>query len=208
MSEPSHSTTEHLLKRSNEGDQSAFSLLIERHVPRLLLYLKRKLAGCESSDWSEEDACQVVCARAWELLPRFTSRGPGSFYRWLSTLARHVVNDRLKYLEANGRGEACHLESVESGALRIPLDSTVSVASIAAGREMVRRLEDALESLLPVEREVLSKYYLEGSSLAEVASQLGIPKTTAWARLRKSLLEVRKRLESATKGLPELGRNE
>jgi RNA polymerase sigma-70 factor (ECF subfamily) len=70
-----------------------------------------------------------------------------------------------------------------------PLAADVDIGTLAAEADTVDSeadlvlLEAALEALPPVEREVLTLFYLQDLSLAELAETLGVPVGTVKSRL-------------------------
>jgi RNA polymerase sigma-70 factor, ECF subfamily len=178
------------------GNPAAYEELIGRVSVRLLLHIRRLGGQRLKADCDAEDILQTVLARAWLLLPEFEVReGSGDFYRWLARMAENVIGDRVRYLAAKGRGGVRHLESESAGASgREPFDTVTSIASLAARREEVDALERAVSELEPRLRESVTLHYLEGLSLSEVASQVGMSKNAAWKRLRAALQELRVRM--------------
>jgi RNA polymerase sigma factor (sigma-70 family) len=155
-----------------------------------------------NADCDAEDILQTVLARGWTLLPGFEVRdGMGDFYRWLARMAENVVGDRVRYLAAKGRGDVRHLESEPAGANgREPFDTATSIGSLAARREEVDALERALSALDPHLRESVTLHYLEGLSLSEVATRIGMSKNAAWKRLRAALQDLRARMPRSSAG--------
>ncbi|MEW6747518.1 MAG: RNA polymerase sigma factor [Planctomycetota bacterium] len=193
--EARHDDTLQLIELSGKGDQTAFQRLLEHHAWRLMMLVRRKGGRALAADCDAEDILQQVFSRSWMLLPKYHYEGPGSFYRWLATLAIHAIHDRLRYLDAKGRGDVRHLESLADGnseSSLAPLDQATTAATLAANRERANRLGDALDKL-PLElREVVERHVLEGSSFAEVAESLGICKTAVFERLGRGLRLLRR----------------
>jgi RNA polymerase sigma factor (sigma-70 family) len=185
--------TPDLLGRAKAGDPVAYEGLIGRISVRLLLHIRRLGGRRLQADFDAEDVLQTVLARAWGLLPDFEVRdGSGDFYRWMARMAENVVGDRVRYLEAKGRGGVRHLESEWTGSnAREPFDTRTSIGRLAARREEVDLMERVLSELAPALRESVTLHYLEGLSLSEVAARIGTSKNAAWKRLRAALQALR-----------------
>lgn len=186
---------EDLLNRARAGDPAAFGELVDKVAVRLLGFLRRSAGRSAAPDADEEDLFQTVLAHAWRLLPGFEDRGPESFYRWLVTIAKHSINDRLKYLDAKGRG-AMHTVGGDDGAWSQIADSLTSVSRCAMRRESWERVARALDTLDAKHSVVVTLHLLEGLSLAEIGASLGITKNAVWERLHHGLAGLRERLGS------------
>jgi RNA polymerase sigma-70 factor (ECF subfamily) len=65
----------------------------------------------------------------------------------------------------------------------------------AAPDHDLERVRDGLAALGPDQRNLLRSYYLESRSVAEIASELGIPEGTVKSRLHTARNQLRLRLE-------------
>jgi RNA polymerase sigma-70 factor (ECF subfamily) len=81
-------------------------------------------------------------------------------------------------------------------------DSTPSEAAIRSERK--RRLEDALNSMDPLDREVLALRHFEHLSNAETAHVLGLGSSAASKRYLRALQRLREILASMPGGLGEI----
>src|SRR3954468_898313 len=76
---------EELMRRTQNGDKQAFSLLYERYSQSVLSYLYRMLGSVEDV----ESIGQEVFLRAFRFAP--TYRYPQKFSTWLFTIARNLA---------------------------------------------------------------------------------------------------------------------
>src|SRR5437868_230835 len=76
---------EELMRRTQAGDKSAFSLLYERYSASVLSYLYRMLGSVEDV----ESIGQEVFLRAFRFAP--TYRYPQKFSTWLFTITRNLA---------------------------------------------------------------------------------------------------------------------
>ena len=76
---------EDLMRRTQQGDKQAFSLLYERYSASVLSYLYRMLGNLEDV----ESIGQEVFLRAFRFAP--TYRYPQKFSTWLFTITRNLA---------------------------------------------------------------------------------------------------------------------
>ena len=86
-----------LLERARNGDREALSRAFEKYRRRLAVLIHFKLGPRARSFAEVEDLVQETCLRAFRDIDRFTYQSPGSFLRWLSAIADHVIVDRVRY---------------------------------------------------------------------------------------------------------------
>jgi RNA polymerase sigma-70 factor, ECF subfamily len=199
--------TAELHRRIKSGDESALVELYARRRDRLKrmvkLRLDRRLQGrIDPSDVLQEASIDVV-QRAREYL---ASPSMPAFL-WL----RFLTGQRLLALHRRHLGSKMRdvgMEvSLQHGAL--PQASSVSLAAMLLGRltsptraaqraELQRRLQDALNAMDPLDREIITLRHFEELSNNDTAHVLGIGKTAASNRYIRAL----KRLKDALAGLP------
>ena len=142
-----------LVARVRGGDETAFEVLYERHVPGVLAFCRHMLGGREEG----EDAVQQAFVSAHRDLLR--GERDVNFKPWLYTIAR---NRCLSILRA--RRETARVES------EIP---TVGLSKQVEQRADLRELLTDLHDLPPDQRAALVLTELEDLSQAEVAEVLG-----------------------------------
>src|SRR4051812_10723278 len=86
-----------LLERAKVGDERALSQAFEKYRRRLavLVYFKLSTSAREFSE--VEDLVQETLLRGFRDLGDFSYQSPGGFLRWLSSIADHVIIDRVRY---------------------------------------------------------------------------------------------------------------
>jgi RNA polymerase sigma-70 factor (ECF subfamily) len=197
-----------LLRRAAAGDEQAVNDLFARHRDRLRamvrLRLNRRLLGRVDPSDVLQDAFLEVSKHFAEY-----ARDPKlPFFLWL----RHITGQKLiavhrQHLGAQAR-DADREVSLYRGAL--PQASSASLAAQLLGRftsasraavraELQVRVQEALNGMDPIDREVLSLRHFEMLSNAEVAEVLGIRKSAASNRYVRAL----GRLKDALSGLEE-----
>ena len=76
-----------LVRRCQDGDETAFAELYSRYHRRLFHFCYRRLHQTQEA----EDASQEAFARAWRAMPRFA--GERRFYPWLTVIAGNICTD-------------------------------------------------------------------------------------------------------------------
>src|SRR5437016_5461025 len=180
-----------LIERARAGDRDAVNEIFARYRDRLRrmvdLRLDRRLqARIDASDVVQEAYVDVV-SRLEEYLrdPRLP------LFLWL----RLVVGDRLTKLHRHHLGTRMRDAGLEVSLYRraLPAASSAALAAQLLGKhtsptqaavraERILRLQEALNTLEPMDREVLSLRHFEELSLAETAQALEIGESAAAKR--------------------------
>jgi RNA polymerase sigma-70 factor (ECF subfamily) len=204
MSVPSEDVDD-LVRRAEAGDPAALAELFQRHGDRLRrmvrLRLDRRLQGrVDPSDVLQEAQIDVL-QRAGEYAANPTMPP----YLWLRYLtAQRLMALHRQHLGAQMR-DAGQEVSLYRGAL--PEATSVSLAALLLGRltsptraaqraEMKLRLQEVLNGMDPIDREVLTLRHFEELSNSETAQVLGIGKTAACNRYLRALKRLKEILSS------------
>jgi len=162
-----------LLEKARAGDQQALSCAFEKYQRRLAVLVHFKLSP-QARRFSEvEDIVQETLLRAYRDLDRFSYQSPGSFLRWLSSIADHVIVDRVRYQGRERRaGEEVPFRSQSNPLGPEPADSNTP-SRLFAQQEAIERLLDQLNALPDDYRQAILMAKIEGLSTAEMAERLG-----------------------------------
>ena len=172
-----------LVARAQAGDLSAFDTLVRRHIVRLTVVARALLQNSADAD----DVVQDAFVKAFTQLHALdVSRG--GFGRWIT---RIVTNTGLNALKARRvrLAEPVHLIS--------DLRSTdLQPDELAERGEFRRRFRDALDTLSPRQRVIVTLYEVEGVPTDVIAEQLEMqPETVRW-HLHKARGILRKALSA------------
>jgi RNA polymerase sigma-70 factor (ECF subfamily) len=207
---PEDSETTLLIEQAVRGDQQALSKLLGRHRDRLrrmvALRLDRRLQGRVDPS----DIIQEACVDAARRLPEFHQNPTIPFFLWLRLLTgQRLVDEHRKHLGAAARDAGREislyrgaLPETSSAALAAHLLGRASTPSQAAIRaEQKIRLQEALNILEPIDREVLLLRHFEELSNGEAAAVLGLDKSAASKRYARALIRIKDVLSSLPGGL-------
>ena len=188
------------LRRAAEGDTSALGAVFSQHCPRLRrmvqLRLDRRLQGrIDPSDVLQEAYLEI--ARS---LADYLKNPDIPFYLWV----RFITSRKLQALHRHHLGtqgrDAGREVSLHRGGL--PQASSVSLAEQLLGRyatpspaavkaELQIRIQEALNGMDPIDREVLALRHFEELSNAETAQVLGIGEAAASHRFVRALRRLK-----------------
>jgi RNA polymerase sigma-70 factor (ECF subfamily) len=193
--------TAELLQRAGCGDTEALARLWTQHHDRLRrmvqLRLDRRLYGrLDASDVLQEAYVEVARALADYL------RNPAvPFFLWL----RFITGRKLQALHRRHLGTKARNAGREVSLYRgaLPQASSASLASLLLGHcttpsqaamraELQLRVQEALNSMEAIDREVLALRHFEQLSNAEAAEVLGISEQAASNRYVRALQRLKK----------------
>src|SRR5437764_5511289 len=193
-----------LLRRAAGGDEAACAELFSRYRDRLKrmvhLRLSRRLAGrVDDSDVVQEAYLEV--ARRLDEYIREPSLPSFLWLRQLTALKLAEVHRRHlgTQLRDADREVTLHrggLPLADSFSLAAQLLGTLTTPSQAAIKAETRLLvQEALNSMDPIDREVLALKHFEQLSTAEIAEVLGLSKAGAGSRYLRAIKRLRAILE-------------
>jgi RNA polymerase sigma-70 factor (ECF subfamily) len=165
-----------LVLRTRGGDESAFGELIRRYQKTVYRIAFRMLRNAEQA----EDVTQITFVKAFRSLHRFREELP--FHPWLYRIA---VNASLTQIERRKRERQVELESVPEKILPRPAHEE-SPLEETARKDLLARVEGALEKIPPDQKAVFLLRVVEGLSYEEIAQALDIPKGTVMSRLSRA----------------------
>jgi RNA polymerase sigma-70 factor (ECF subfamily) len=194
-----------LLKQAKAGDQQALAALFDRYRERLhkmvRLRLDRRLSGRIDTSDVLQDAYLDVARRFSE----YVAAPNVPFFIWLRSLTgQRLVDIHRHHLGAEMRAAGREV-SLHRGAL--PAASSISLAQqLLAGltsptqaairEELQLRLQEALNSMDPVDREVVVLRHFEELTNVETAEILGIEPPAASKRYIRALRRLKAILDA------------
>jgi RNA polymerase sigma-70 factor (ECF subfamily) len=200
-SSPANSSgdTDLLLQKAAQGDQQSWGALLERSRDRLrrmvALRLDRRLQG----RIDPSDVLQEAYLEASARLAEYVQNPTMPFFLWLRFLTSQKLLGLHRHHLADKRDPAREI-SLYRGAL--PVTSSAALAAKLLGRltrpseaairaEMKIRLQEALNSMDPIDREVLALRHFEQLNTAETAEVLGITEEAAKKRHVRAIKRLR-----------------
>jgi len=163
MTQPDHDVE--LVNRCLKGDKRAFGALVEKYQ-KVLFNVALKIVR-DADDAA--DITQTVFVRAYEKLDRYNPK-----YKFYSWIYRMTVNAALNFAKRHSR-----LTPLETHTI----PSRMNPAEDFAGAELSERLDDAMFTLPPEDRALLSLKYTAELSYRDIAYVFEIPEKTVKSRL-------------------------
>jgi RNA polymerase sigma-70 factor, ECF subfamily len=210
---PDKSETPKLIEQVLRGDQRALGELLGRHRERLRRMVALRLDWRLRGRVDPSDVLQEACLDAARRLPEYHTNPTMPFFLWLRFLVgQRLLDEHRKHLGAAARDAGREI-SLYRGAL--PETSSTALAAHLLGRlttpsqaairaERKIRLQEALNSLDPIDREVLALRHFEELSNGETAAVLGLDKSAASKRYARALIRLKEILASMPGGLNEV----
>lgn len=181
-----------LVTASKNGDQDAFSLLVQRYQRRVFNLVFRMLQHYEEAS----EVTQEAFLAAWQGLPSF--RGDARFSTWLYRIA---YNCALKQLETRKRDKALHTALQAEQTLEVD-DPKGSLLELLDKQEMV---QEQLSQLPPKYRIVLVLRHLQDMTYEEMAEVLTMPIGTIKTHLFRARNLLKERLQAFEYGRKQKG---
>jgi RNA polymerase sigma-70 factor (ECF subfamily) len=158
-----------LVAQAKSGDVGAFKALVIRYQ-RKVYAVALGIVKDPDMAW---DVAQEAFVRVHRHLPEF--KGDSTFSTWVYRIGSHLAIDAVRN------------EGILSSSLgQDPAENLLR-------RELAGRMQEALDTLPAIHREILVLRELEGLSYEELAARLGIQKGTVMSRL----FHARKKMQAA-----------
>lgn len=206
------SDTVRLIELVRAGDAQAFGDLLARHRSRLRRMVEMRMDWRLQARLEASDVIQEAFLEATTRLEEYLRNPALPLFLWL----RLIVGERLTRLHRHHLDVKMRDASREVSIYReaLPAASSAALAAKLLGKhtsptqaairaERMLRLQEALNALDPIDREVLSLRHFEELSRAETAKVLGIAEGTAAKRYIRALKRLKDILTALPGGLEE-----
>jgi RNA polymerase sigma-70 factor (ECF subfamily) len=198
-------TEDDLLRRAKDGDAGARAALFERHRDRLRAMVRLRLDRRLSGRVDPSDVLQEAFLDYARRFDEYAAAPAAPFFVWLRGLAgQRLVDVHRQHLGARARDAGLEV-SLYRGAL--PQASSASLAQHLLGRltsptraavraELQVRLQEALNALDPLDREVIVLRHFEELTNVEAAEVLGIQPAAASKRYVRAFRRLKEALDA------------
>ncbi|HYW93199.1 MAG TPA: RNA polymerase sigma factor RpoE [Gammaproteobacteria bacterium] len=166
-----------LVERVQDGDKSAFDLLVRKYQSKVV-----KLVSRYVHDPSEAlDVAQEAFIKAYRALPSF--RGDSAFYTWLYRIS---INTAKNHVVALGR-QPVNSESEIGDSEQFDINNRLQEIDTPEGMALTGEIQDtvlrAIEALPEDLRTAIMLRELEGMSYEEISQAMDCPVGTVRSRL-------------------------
>jgi RNA polymerase sigma-70 factor (ECF subfamily) len=207
------SDTDNLLERAREGDSAALTELFTRHRARQRRMVEMRLDGRLQARIDASDVIQDAYLEVATRLPDYFRNPAVPFFLWL----RLVVGEQLTNLHRRHLGTQMRDAGREVSLYReaLPAASSAALAAQLLGKhtsptqaairaERLLRVQEAVNLLDPMDREVLSLRHFEQLTRTETAQVLGITPAAAAKRYIRALQRLKDTLADMPGGMEGL----
>lgn len=193
---------EELLRKVRAGDKNSLGELFAVYRAQLKAMIDLRLDPRLNGRVSGSDILQETYIEALKRLEHFVEKPEMPFYLWLRLVAaQRLIDVHRQHLGAAMRD--VHREVTMDG---VPNASSCCLAARLAGKvdspsqvamrhETMAQLEQALQGMDPIDREILALRHFEELSNDEVASILNLKKAAASNRYVRALQRLKEILE-------------
>jgi RNA polymerase sigma-70 factor, ECF subfamily len=203
-----------LLKRVAEGDHASWAVLLARHEGRLRRMIAFRLDQRMQGRLDASDVLQEAQLEAWQHIADYLRQPAMPFFLWLRGVAQNKLRELHRYhlgtqMRDAGREVSLYrgsLPEATSAALAAQLLGHLTQPSVAAVRAEIKvRLQEALNQMDALDREVLALRHFEQLSPRETAELLGIKPKAAGMRYLRALARLKEILAALPGGLGGTG---
>lgn len=182
-----------LVRRFNQGDESAFLEIMERYQAKILSVTQ----GLLHNRADAEEITQDTFVRAHRNLAGF--RGDSSLATWLHRIAVNLARNRYWYFFRRRRHATLSLDCPVGQDANTPLSDLISAdiadpARTSSREEFSELVASCIDSLEAHHKEVLILRTIQDHSYDEIAAQLGINVGTVKSRIARARETLRLRL--------------
>ena len=194
------SETVRLLERLRAGERGVLADLFQQHRDRLRRMVELRIDARVRSKVDPSDVLQEGFLDVAKRVENYLSDPKVPVFLWL----RLVIGDRLAMVHRRHLGTRMRDVSHEVSLARDPLPEVSSAAlsamllegrtspsNAAIRAERIRRVREAVDSLDPVDREVVALRHFEQLSRAETAVVLGITEEAGAKRYTRAMKKLR-----------------
>jgi RNA polymerase sigma-70 factor (ECF subfamily) len=177
-----------LVKRVQQGDKSAFDLLVVKYQQRVVNLISRFV-----SDKSEcYDVAQETFIKAYKALGNF--RGDSQFYTWLYRIAANTAKNHLASRARKSPAYSVEVEDAEHFSGESALKDYATPESLLLTEEIKRTVYQAIESLPEDLKSAITLREIEGLSYEEIADVMECPIGTVRSRIFRARDAIDKEL--------------
>jgi RNA polymerase sigma-70 factor (ECF subfamily) len=203
---PDHTNeTAERLRLAAEGDAGSWQALVDQSRQRLRRMVAFRLDQRLQGRVDPSDVLQDAYLEAWKDLDHYLQVPAMPFFLWLRGIAGNKLRELHRHHLGTQMRDPRREVSIYDGAL--PETTTTALAAgllgnlTRASEEAIRveikvKLQDALNAMDPLDREVLALRHFEQLSPAETAQVLGIKEKAAGMRYVRALRRLKEILST------------
>ncbi len=170
-----------------KGDESALSLLIERHQSKIYGFIYSKVSDRDISD----DIFQDTFMKVIRTLKTKSYNEEGKFLPWVMRIAHNLIVDYYR----NNKKMPMQRDTEEFSIFSVIQDNDPNIENQIIGLQIETDLRKLIEELPEDQKEVLVMRMYQDLSFKEISDLTGVSINTALGRMRYALMNLRKIIE-------------
>jgi RNA polymerase sigma factor (sigma-70 family) len=174
----------YIIHKCLNGESEAFGFLVDKYKESIYGFAYAKLLNFHDA----EDVTQEVFIKAYQKLR--TLRRWDNFHAWLYSITSNLCKMWLRARSRRPDGEFME----DKGPEILEMTSIDSYREGLARESLYDSLQEALESLPEMYRQVLTLYYLSGMNYKEIARFLGASPMTVLQRLHRARSKLKEEM--------------
>ena len=183
-----NSADQALVKRVQQGDNTAFDLLVLRYQHKIVQLVMRYVRDPQEA----LDVSQEAFLKAYRAMPNF--RGDSAFYTWLyriaiNTAKNHLVAGKRRPLDYN-----LDLQDPEQYEMHARLKDTDTPEGLVLTEEIHETVQKAIDNLPSDLRTAILLREMEGMSYEEIAQTMECPVGTVRSRIFRAREAIDKKI--------------
>ena len=199
-----------LVRLAVDGDSDALGELLQQHRERLLRLVTLRMNRRVQSRVDAGDVVQETFIEATRRRSELTAPMNVSLFVWLRYLAmQKLCETHRRHLGVKARDAAMEVSLCEAPAPHITsavlaaqlLGKLTSPSKAVQQAEVRFRLEQTLNAMNPIDREIIALRHFEQLSNMEAAQVLGIKDSAASTRYVRAVQRLKKALETDAGGV-------
>jgi len=176
-----------LVKKYVSGEESALTILIERHQARIYNFIYSKIQDRDLSD----DIFQDTFIKVIKTLKTKSYNEEGKFLPWVMRIAHNLVVDHFR----KNKKMPMQRDSGEYSVFSFLFDSSPNIESQMITEQVELDLTRLIDELPDDQKEVLIMRIYQDMSFKEISDLTGVSINTALGRMRYALMNLRKVIE-------------
>lgn len=176
-----------LVKNYVSGDETALSVLIERHQSKIYGFIYSKISDRDVSD----DIFQDTFIKVIRTLKSNSYNEEGKFLPWVMRIAHNLVVDHYR----RNKKMPMFRETEEFSIFSIMTDNSPTIEKQLITEQVESDLKRLIEELPDDQKQVLVMRMYQDLSFKEIADLTGVSINTALGRMRYALMNLRKVIE-------------
>jgi len=174
--------------RLQEGDSTAFNILVEKHQPALIGFFYKNTRDRQLSEDLSQETMLKVYRMSWDYLPT------GKFRGWMYRMARNLMIDDYRRRSGDALLHAKVDDREDEQSLSQLMEEILPAESATDRREFAAIVDELLPEIPEDQRQTFLLHHYTGLSLPEVAEIMDCEVATSKSRLRLAREKLREKL--------------